>query len=186
VPVLPNPVCCSGPERAPSDITRVSGSSRLELACNHESLELRGKFKSPLWMHARLSPVAPLNRQLVLPTPERTTIGVPDESAWIFVHCTPGASGSASFCAAALKGRGRTDHGIREVETYDHGVSTAVFAGAGAGVGILVIKGVSAGMGFGGWAKGSVYAGGAGIGAVLFGTIGYFAHPIHHTIYKAQ
>lgn len=102
------------------------------------------------------------------------------------VSCNFKSAGADSLSCIAKKGDLSLRQGdVRRVETYNHGASTAVMAGVGAGVGIVTVKAVSAALGFHGWAKGSVYAGGAGIGAVTFGSIGYFSHPIHHTIYKA-
>ena len=74
---------------------------------------------------------------------------------------------------------------IKSVKIPRHAVSTAILAGAGAGVGVGVVAATSNSIGFGGWAKGSVYAGGAGVGAVLFGSIGYFTDFARSTIYKA-
>jgi hypothetical protein len=63
--------------------------------------------------------------------------------------------------------------------------SSAILAGIGAGVGIGVVKATSAAIGFKGAAKGSVCAGGAGAGAVLFAPIGFAADPTRSTVYKA-
>lgn len=78
---------------------------------------------------------------------------------------------------------GRGD--IRRIDKPNRGASTGMMAAVGAGVGLVTVVAVSKAIGFGGSAKGSVYAGGAGIGAVFFAPIGFFTHPIHSTIYKA-
>lgn len=74
---------------------------------------------------------------------------------------------------------------IRRVETYNRAGSTAVLAAAGAGIGVVTVFIVSQAVGARGTAKASVFAGGAGMGAIMFFPIGYFAHPIHRTIYQA-
>jgi hypothetical protein len=76
---------------------------------------------------------------------------------------------------------------IRKVETYNRGASAILLAAAGAGFGILMVQvGNRAIGGRGDDVKGAVRAGGAGMGAIMFYPIGYFTHPIHHTVYKAQ
>jgi hypothetical protein len=70
------------------------------------------------------------------------------------------------------------------VETYNRGESMAILAVVGAGFGLAMVTAGSASVGFGGWAKRSVYLGGAGMGAIIFLPIGYFTHPIHHTVYN--
>jgi len=76
---------------------------------------------------------------------------------------------------------------IRKVETYNRGASAALLAVAGARFGIAMVQlGNHVIGGRGDDVKPAVYAGGAGMGAFIFYPIGYFTHPIHHTIYKAQ
>ena len=76
---------------------------------------------------------------------------------------------------------------IRKVETYNRGASAILLAALGAGFGIMMVEvGNCAIGGRGDSVKGAVYAGGAGMGAIIFYPIGYFTHPIHHTVYEAQ
>jgi hypothetical protein len=77
---------------------------------------------------------------------------------------------------------------IKSIKVPRRTLSTLILAGAGAGLGVIVVKGVDATVfrSFdGGRVKGSVYAGGAGIGAVLFGTIGFFTDAARSTVFKA-
>jgi len=77
---------------------------------------------------------------------------------------------------------------IASVKLPRHTRSTLIAAGIGAGVGALVVKAVAAtifGEATNGKAKGSVYAGGAGLGAVVFGSIGYLTDDARSTVYKA-
>jgi hypothetical protein len=80
---------------------------------------------------------------------------------------------------------------IKSITIPRRGRSAAVMAGVGAGVGLATVKIVSSTV-FGGiynkdgGAKGAVWAGGAGAGALIFGGIGAATHPIHSTVYKAQ
>jgi len=79
---------------------------------------------------------------------------------------------------------------IKSITIPRRGASTLVMAGVGAGVGLATVKIVSATVFGGGYnktggAKGAVWAGGAGAGAIIFGAIGAATHPIHSTIYKA-
>lgn len=76
---------------------------------------------------------------------------------------------------------------IRSVETYNRPASTALFAALGAGIGIMMVQVVNLAMGGrSGDVKGAVYAGGAGMGSIIFFPIGYFTHPIHRTIYNER
>ena len=74
---------------------------------------------------------------------------------------------------------------IKSIKIPRRTASTLITAGLGAGVGVVTVAGASAAIGFGGYAKGTVYAGGAGIGAVLFGAIGFLADDARSTVYKA-
>jgi hypothetical protein len=80
---------------------------------------------------------------------------------------------------------------IKSITIPRRGRSAAVMAGVGAGVGLATVKIVSSTV-FGGFynnnggAKGAVWAGGAGAGALIFGGIGAATHPLHSTVYKAQ
>lgn len=74
---------------------------------------------------------------------------------------------------------------IKSIKVPRRVASTLIMAGLGAGLGAVVVAATSSAIGFGGHAKGSVYAGGAGIGAVLFGTIGFFTDAARSTVYKA-
>lgn len=77
---------------------------------------------------------------------------------------------------------------IRTVSTSNRAESAAVFGAIGAGVGVLVVKIVDSTL-FGnvsrGTVKGSVYAGGAGLGALVFAPIGYAKGFMHRTVYRA-
>ncbi len=73
---------------------------------------------------------------------------------------------------------------IKAVKLPHRGRSTAILGGVGAGLGIAVVKGVASAWGFRN-AKGPVYAGGAGIGAVLFGPLGYLSDVSRSTVYTA-
>ena len=67
--------------------------------------------------------------------------------------------------------------------------SSLIMAAVGAGVGVGVVKLVASsplGAYRDGSAKGAVYAGGAGLGAILLWPAGYFADPARSTIYKAN
>ena len=66
--------------------------------------------------------------------------------------------------------------------------SSLIMAGVGAGVGVGVVKLVASSLGVyrDGSAKGSVYGGGAGLGAILLWPAGYFGDPARSTIYKAN
>ena len=76
---------------------------------------------------------------------------------------------------------------ILKVETYNRTASAALLAVAGAAFGIAMVQvGNHVIGGKGDDVKPAVYAGGAGMGAFIFYPIGYFTHPIHHTIYKAR
>jgi hypothetical protein len=66
-----------------------------------------------------------------------------------------------------------------------HSRSALILGGIGAGIGVGAVAGASDAIGFAGAAKGTVYAGGAGIGAVLFGTIGFFTDLTRSTVYRA-
>lgn len=74
---------------------------------------------------------------------------------------------------------------ITSIKLPRHTLSTLIMAGIGAGVSVGVVKGVSQATGWGGTAKGSVYAGGAGLGAIVFGSIGYLTDFARSAVYKA-
>jgi hypothetical protein len=75
---------------------------------------------------------------------------------------------------------------IKAVKLPHRGRSTAILGGIGAALGIGVVKAVaSSDPFFAGHAKRSVYAGGAGIGAVLFGPLGYLSDMTRSTVYTA-
>ena len=76
---------------------------------------------------------------------------------------------------------------IRAVRTRNRAESAAVFGAVGAGVGILVVKIVASALGNGiaNGAKSSVYAGGAGVGALIFAPIGYGTGFMHRAVYQA-
>jgi hypothetical protein len=74
---------------------------------------------------------------------------------------------------------------IKSIKVPRRTASTLIMAGLGAGLGAVVVAATSSAIGFGGHAKGSVYAGGAGIGAVQFGTVGFFTDGARSTVYKA-
>ena len=77
---------------------------------------------------------------------------------------------------------------IRTVSTPNRAESAAVLGAIGAGIGVLVVTIVDSTV-FGdfsrGSAKGGVYAGGAGLGALVFAPIGYAKGFMHHTVYRA-
>ena len=73
---------------------------------------------------------------------------------------------------------------VMAVKLPHRGLSTAILGEAGAGLGVAVVKGVASSWKLSG-AKGSIYAGGAGIGAVVFGPIGYFTDFARSTVYRA-
>lgn len=77
---------------------------------------------------------------------------------------------------------------IRAVKTTNRAESAAVLGAVGAGVGILVVKIVTLTVfsNFSPAAKGSVYAGGAGAGALIFAPIGYATGFMHRTVYQAH
>ena len=78
---------------------------------------------------------------------------------------------------------------ITSVKLSHRGRSTLIMAGVGAGVGAGVVKAVAVTI-FGnsfthGTAKGAVYVGGAGMGAIIFWPIGFLGDPARSTVYKA-
>lgn len=77
---------------------------------------------------------------------------------------------------------------VRSVRTPNRAESAAVLGAVGAGVGILVVKIVTVTVfsNFSPAAKGSVYAGGAGAGALIFAPIGLATGFIHRTVYQAR
>jgi hypothetical protein len=77
---------------------------------------------------------------------------------------------------------------IKAVSTPNRAESAAVLGAVGAGVGILVVQ-IVASTAFGdfsrGAARGGVYAGSAGLGALVFAPIGYAKGFMHRTVYRA-
>lgn len=77
---------------------------------------------------------------------------------------------------------------ILSIAIPHRGRSALIMGGVGAGVGVAVVKLVATaafGGFFQGHAKGAVYAGGAGLGILVFAPIGYGTDVTHSTIYKA-
>jgi len=77
---------------------------------------------------------------------------------------------------------------VRSVGTRNRAESAAILGAVGAGLGILVVKLVTVTVfsNFSPAAKGSVYAGGAGAGALIFAPIGYASGFMHRTVYQAR
>jgi hypothetical protein len=75
---------------------------------------------------------------------------------------------------------------IRAVQIAHRGRSAAILGAVGAGVGVGVVAASSKAIGFGGGAKGAVFAGGVGLGALVFAPIGFFSDAFRgETIYSA-
>ncbi len=75
---------------------------------------------------------------------------------------------------------------IDSIKLPHRGRSSLILSGIGAGVGVAVVKAVASSSLFGAPAKGGVYAGGAGMGAIMFWPLGYITDPARSTIYKAR
>lgn len=74
---------------------------------------------------------------------------------------------------------------IGSIKEEHRGRSAAVMGALGAGIGVLVVAATGSALGFTG-VKGTVAAGGAAIGAVIFAPIGYFADPTASTVYRKR
>jgi hypothetical protein len=134
-----------------------------------------------------LQPAAGSNWQHVQALPAGTTIYL--KAGHINLRCALTSVDADTLTCSHGKPITFQRASINSIKVPRRAMSAALMAGAGAGVGVLTVELVDATVfhGFGGGrVKGTVWAGGAGIGAVVFGSIGYFADPGRSTIYKAQ
>jgi hypothetical protein len=107
--------------------------------------------------------------------PPGTTLHVTARHSYL---CNLKAVDAASLTCAASGDRKEltlTRSEIRKITLTRCGRSTALMAGVGAGIGVAAVAAASKAIGFGGGAKAGVFAGGAGLGAVIGAPIGYFS-----------
>jgi hypothetical protein len=128
------------------------------------------------------APPAGSNWQHIQALPSGTNIYLTTRSGTM--RCTLTAVDADSLTCTRGKSTVFQRSEIKTVKLPHRGRSTAILGGVGAGLGVAVVKGLASSWGLR-TAKGSVYAGGAGIGAVVFGPIGYFTDFARSTVYRA-